>query len=89
MQRTNSASSRVPKMRISFGHSLTCFLAFTVATITLGVQPSHAHMKGMYETKSEAEARAAQIKCKGAFRMGDDWMPCENERALHDALQRQ
>lgn len=88
MKRTNPACSKMPRMRISLGHSLACFLAFSVATIALGVKPSHAHMKGMYETKSEAEARAAQLKCKGAFKMGDDWMPCANERALHDALQR-
>jgi len=51
--------------------------------------PATAHMKGMYETKAEAEKRAAQLKCKGAFQMGDMWMPCASERALHDALQRQ
>ena len=51
--------------------------------------PASAHMKGMYETKTEAEKRAAQLKCKGAFQMGDMWMPCATERALHDALQRQ
>jgi hypothetical protein len=51
--------------------------------------PAIAHMKGMYETKAEAEKRAAQLKCKGAFQMGDKWMPCATERVLHDALQRQ
>jgi hypothetical protein len=51
--------------------------------------PAIAHMKGMYETKAEAEKRAAQLKCKGAFQMGDMWMPCATERVLHDALQRQ
>jgi len=42
----------------------------------------------MYATKSEAEKRAAELKCKGAFAMGTMWMPCANERALHDALQK-
>jgi len=51
--------------------------------------PATAHMKGMYDTKAEAEKRAAQLKCKGAFQMGDMWMPCASERSLHDALQRQ
>lgn len=51
--------------------------------------PATAHMKGMYDTKAEAEKRAAQLKCKGAFQMGDMWMPCATERVLHDALQRQ
>jgi hypothetical protein len=49
---------------------------------------AHAHMRGMYATKAEAEKRAAQLKCKGTFAMGDMWMPCSNERALHDALQK-
>ena len=51
--------------------------------------PALAHMKGMFDTQAAAEARAAQLKCKGAFKMGDKWLPCANERALHDALQRQ
>lgn len=45
-------------------------------------------MKGMYATKAEAEKRAAELKCKGAFAMGSAWMPCANERALHEALQK-
>jgi hypothetical protein len=48
-----------------------------------------AHMKGMYKSKAEAERRAAELKCDGVFQMGDMWMPCVSERALHDALQRQ
>jgi hypothetical protein len=50
--------------------------------------PSQAHMRGMYATKAEAEKRAAQLNCKGTFAMGNMWMPCANERALHDALQK-
>lgn len=46
-----------------------------------------AHMRGMYATKAEAEKRAAELKCKGAFAMGTMWMPCANERQLHEALQ--
>jgi len=36
--------------------------------------PAQAHMRG--------------LKFKGAFAMGAMWMPCSNERALHDALQK-
>ncbi|MFM8276403.1 MAG: DUF3721 domain-containing protein [Cyanobium sp.] len=61
--------------------------ALLVASPLLPV-PSHAHMRGMYATKAEAEHRAAQLKCKGVFAMGEMWMPCANERSLHDALQR-
>lgn len=51
-------------------------------------RPAKAHMRGMFATKAEAEKRAAELKCKGVFAMGSLWMPCANERALHDALQK-
>ncbi|MFN9621698.1 MAG: DUF3721 domain-containing protein [Cyanobacteriota bacterium] len=47
-----------------------------------------AHMRGMHATRAEAEKRAAELKCKGTFAMGTLWMPCANERQLHDALQK-
>jgi hypothetical protein len=50
--------------------------------------PGGAHMRGMYATKEAAEKRAAELKCKGTFAMGTLWMPCANERQLHDALQK-
>lgn len=56
--------------------------------LLLPLEPASAHMRGMYATKAEAEKRAAELKCKGAFAMGSLWMPCANERALHDALQK-
>lgn len=49
---------------------------------------AQAHMRGMYATKTEAEKRAAELKCKGTFAIGTMWMPCANERAFHDALQK-
>ena len=49
---------------------------------------AEAHMHGMYATRAQAEKRAAELKCQGAFAMGTMWMPCANERALHDALQK-
>ncbi len=45
-------------------------------------------MRGMYATKAAAEKRAAELKGKGTFAMGTLWMPCANERQLHDALQK-
>jgi hypothetical protein len=50
--------------------------------------PGGAHMRGMYASKAAAEKRAAELKCKGTFSMGTLWMPCANERQLHDALQK-
>jgi hypothetical protein len=59
-----------------------------LATTPLLVASAQAHMRGMYATKAEAEKRAAELKCKGTFAMGTMWMPCANERALHDALKK-
>ena len=53
----------------------------------LATTPAAAHMKGMFKTKQEAEQRAAELKCKGAFAIGSLWMPCANEHLLHKALQ--
>ncbi len=53
----------------------------------LATAPAAAHMKGMFKTRQEAEKRAAELKCKGTFAMGNLWMPCANEQALHKALQ--
>lgn len=60
-----------------------------MATTPLLAPSAEAHMRGMFATKAEAEKRAAQLKCKHTFAMGNMWMPCANERALHDALQKE
>ena len=59
-----------------------------LASTPLHAAIAQAHMRGMYATKAEAEKRAAELNCKGSFAMGTMWMPCANERALHDALQK-
>jgi hypothetical protein len=53
----------------------------------LATAPAAAHMQGMFKTRQEAEKRAAELKCRGAFAMGSLWMPCANEQQLHKALQ--
>jgi hypothetical protein len=32
----------------------------------------------MFPTRAAAEKRAQQLKCSGAFAMGDQWMPCQD-----------
>lgn len=88
-RRTNPLLLQLPSMMTPLSHLLLFLFAASVAAIAIGVQPSHAHMKGMYATKAEAEARAVQLKCEGVFKIGNEWMPCANERALHDALKRE
>jgi hypothetical protein len=69
----------------------TLLAALAAATFAplLVTAPAAAHMKGMFKTKQEAEQRAAELKCKGAFAMGSLWMPCANEQVLHKALQKE
>ena len=49
---------------------------------------AHAHGRGMYRTQAEAEKRAAELKCKGTFKIDDAWMPCSSEHEMHEALQK-
>ncbi len=37
---------------------------------------NHGAQKAMFATKAEAEAAAKHFNCKGAHRMGNQWMPC-------------
>jgi hypothetical protein len=76
-QRQNASSA--------MGHLV---LVGALASSPLLAISAQAHMRGMYATKAEAEKRAAELKCKGTHAMGTMWMPCANERALHDALQK-
>lgn len=63
-------------------------MASAVVFAPLLAVSAQAHMRGMYATKLEAQQRAAELKCQGTHAMGTMWMPCANERALHDALQK-
>lgn len=71
-------SSALPMLLLASASAVSLLFATSV----------QAHMHGMYASKAEAEKRAAELKCKGTFAMGALWMPCANERALHEALQK-
>jgi hypothetical protein len=48
-----------------------------VSAAKAGSSPSHSGaVPAMYSTQAEAEAAAAKFGCKGAHRMGTQWMPC-------------
>ena len=88
----NENSNHRPNWREQFewfSRFIHVLIVAQIAVVALMALPALAHMKGMFDTQAAAEARAAQLKCKGAFKMGDKWLPCANERALHEALQRQ
>ena len=40
----------------------------------------------MFPTKAAALQWARQLKCVGAFAMGQQWMPCKNLEAYENAV---
>ena len=80
-----------PTSPLQQAYRWTLLVALAAAAFAplLATAPAAAHMKGMFKTKQEAEQRAAELKCKGAFAMGTLWMPCANEQVLHKALQKE
>ncbi len=64
-------------------------LWITLAAVWLAGCPSHAHNRGLYATEAEAMQRAEQIGCTSIHQNKDRWMPCANERELHQHLRKQ
>ncbi|MAD68624.1 hypothetical protein SynBIOSU31_01944 [Synechococcus sp. BIOS-U3-1] len=50
---------------------------------------ARAHSKGLYATEAEARQRAEQIGCNAVHENNGRWMPCANERELHQQLRKQ
>ena len=62
--------------------------AISVA-ITFSVSPAHAHRKGIYASEAEALTQAEKIGCTAVHQNNGRWMPCANERELHQQMRRQ
>ncbi|WP_236629541.1 MULTISPECIES: DUF3721 domain-containing protein [unclassified Synechococcus] len=50
---------------------------------------SHAHSKGIYQSKADAQQRASEIGCNTLHQNNGKWMPCADERKLHRQLRKQ
>ena len=50
---------------------------------------SHAHSKGIYQSKADAQQRASEIGCTSVHENKGHWMPCSDERELHRQLRKQ
>ena len=61
-----------------------CFLALWV-----NQRPGWAHGKGLYAPETEAKQRAAEIGCTAVHKNDGRWMPCADERELHQQLRKQ
>ena len=65
--------------------ALACGLVASLMSQTPGL----AHGKGLYATKPEALQRAAEIGCSSVHENSGRWMPCADERELHQQLRKQ
>ena len=76
-------------MMIRLAPPLSCgILLFAVAPAVLPMG-AQAHSTGIYKSEAEAKQRAEQIGCTSIHQNKDHWMPCANERELHQQLRKQ
>jgi hypothetical protein len=64
-------------------------LGFGVLALLMNQTPGMAHGKGLYATETEAQQRAAEIGCSSVHENNGGWMPCVDERELHQQLRKQ
>ena len=68
--------------------------AFSAVTIVLIENPAtplpvQAHRKGIYASEAEAFRQADKIGCTEVHENNGRWMPCADERELHQQMRRQ
>ena len=64
-------------------------LSFGILTLLANQTSGMAHGKGLYGTEAEAWQRAAEIGCSSVHENNGRWMPCTDERELHQQLRKQ
>ena len=64
-------------------------LSFGVLALLVNQTPGMAHGKGLYSTEAKARQRAAEIDCTSVHENNGRWMPCTDERELHQQLRKQ
>ena len=64
-------------------------LVFALTALVLTTDPALAHSKGLYKSEDEARQRAEQIGCDAVHENNGRWMPCADERELHQQLRKQ
>ena len=64
-------------------------LSFGVLALLVNPTPGMAHNKGLYGTEAEARQRATEIGCSSVHENNERWMPCADERELHQQLRKQ
>ena len=64
-------------------------LAFSNLAMLVHKTPGMTHGKGLYTTAANARQRASEIGCSSIHENNGRWMPCANERELHQQLRKQ
>ena len=64
-------------------------LSFGVLALLVNPTSGMTHSKGLYATEAEALQRAAEIDCTSVHKNNGHWMPCTDERELHQQLRKQ
>ena len=64
-------------------------LSFGILALLVNPTPGMAHSKGLYASETEALQRAAEIGCRSVHKNNGRWMPCIDERELHQQLRMQ
>ena len=72
-------------------HAIQLISALTCSVLSLlaNQTPAMAHGKGLYATEAEARQRATEIGCSSIHENNGRWMPCTDERELHQQLRKQ
>jgi hypothetical protein len=64
-------------------------LGFGILALLVTQPPGMTHSKGLYATEARARQRAAEIGCSSVHKNNGRWMPCTDERELHQQLRKQ
>ena len=64
-------------------------VAIALVAVFVGTSTALAHGKGLHSTEAEAQARADGIGCMTVHQNNGKWMPCADERELHQQLRKQ
>ena len=74
-----------------FRRFINAFSAVTIVLIVTAATPLpvQAHRKGNYASEAEAFRQADKIGCTEVHENNGRWMPCADERELHQQMRRQ
>jgi len=49
---------------------------------------SYAHIRGTFSSQEEAFKQSTKLGCEGLHKNKDKWLPCKDEKELHEYLRK-